>query len=104
MKQAIYAEPIQPYSTMAYKFGIALLNWIGIPTTILGIVANWGDIKGTALFILSLIFLCVRVVFYVDEKLALRRSRKIENDSKELDLEKKRRQYNSAPDEPEQHY
>lgn len=102
MDKAINNYPVQSYS-MEYKIGMALLNWIGIPTTILGIVVNWNEIKGWALFCLSLLFLCIRVVFYIDERLDARKIRKVEHEMKELELKKKTRDYHKE-DDNEHHY
>jgi len=84
---------------MSYKIGMLIFDFLGIPTTILGIAYNWGDIKGISLLILSLVFICVRFAFYVDDKLEQRRSKRIERKMKELDLQEKKHKHRNKNNE-----
>lgn len=91
-----YYKSNKPEMSMAYKIGLILFDIFGIPTTILGIAYNWGTVKGWALTCLSLLFICIRFAFYIDDKLAARKSRRIEREMRELDLqEKKDRHHNN---------
>lgn len=96
MEAVNYYQSNKPTMSMPYKIGIFLLDFLGIPATILGIAYNWGDIKGYVLTALSLLFICVRFVFYIDDKLAARKSRKIDRELKELELKEQQRKFNKT--------
>lgn len=82
----------QQLKKMEYgKLAITLLNWFGIPITVLGILANLESWKAGVLFVLSAIYLLLRTIYYAVEKEQCRRKRNIElkRQQFEFDREKK---------------
>lgn len=76
-----YSQPSKMLETKAVIYGLFYL--LGIPATILGILANIGTWKADILFFLSAILLALKIVVYIIERNQVRQD-------KEMDLEKKR--------------
>lgn len=60
------------------KWAWILADILGIPIWIMGIVANFDNVKSTVLFIVGLIYLGVRVYFYFVQKSQAVREKEIE--------------------------
>jgi hypothetical protein len=62
-----------------------LMDFLGIPLTLLGIIANLDNVKSAILAILGIIYLMVRIYFYVIQKQQAVREKEYELWNKEQD-------------------
>lgn len=79
------------YSKRIIKMAQAKILWliadmIGIPITILGIIANIDNIKSSILAVLAITYLCIRVYFYIIEKNQKIRDKELDIRGKEVDI------------------
>lgn len=58
---------------MAVKIGWLIVDWLGIPLSLLGIYLNLDNVKSAIIAILAIIYLMLRTYFYfVQKKQAIR--------------------------------
>lgn len=67
------------------KWALIICDMLGISATLMGILANWENVKSAILFFLALIFLMVRIYFYVLQKRQSVREKELELWHKEQD-------------------
>lgn len=69
-----------------------IADWIGVPTLLLGILANLDNIKSLILFFLGAIYAGVRIYYTIIEKEQKKRHQEYDLWNKEMDkLERKQR-------------
>ena len=71
-----------------------LCDFLGIPVTVLGILANTDNIKSAILAVLGIAYLCVRGFYYIKQKDQAVREKEIELWHKEMDKQDRIRKQN----------
>ena len=70
------------------KFALIIFNLLGAGLTLAGILSNLDNIKSSILFLLGLVFIMIRIYFFVIWAKQKTRMRELEIMQKEKDLSK----------------
>lgn len=73
-----------------------LCDFLGIPVTILGIIANIDNIKSAILAVLGVAYLCVRGYYYIKQKDQALREKELELWHKQQDKEERQAKKNGS--------
>lgn len=79
--------PMEP----TFKLWLAILNGLGLTTTIGVVVLDWASWKANILFMVGLIFLLIRIYYYIVNQSQQKEMRELQNQMRELDIEEKKR-------------
>lgn len=94
MAKVIY---ISEKKTMAQaKLVWLLIDFLGIPISLLGFILNLDNVKSAVIALVALIYLMCRIYFYVVQKKQAVREKELELWHKEIDKEERKRKMGNS--------